>query len=189
MLIFNYYTTYIRVKQNQILKISGNPYTKGSFNKNFYKIFCNSNIKRVSFTQKMREEIGKTDKISCFNIQKKSTLFSHLKKNTSILEDSNNFEHMNSKINLVVQNNNNEIDKLNNKSIIQIKLENLDFLEGNENFSFRNEINLPTNVKEKGLNNSSSVGRSNTCRIKFEVTIRHNKQPLHTSFPHKGTTL
>jgi hypothetical protein len=187
-MIFNYYTTYIRVKQSQILKIIGNPYTKGSFIKNFHKIFCRSSTKRVSFTEKMREEIGKTEKISCYNTQKKSSFLTHLKKNTSILDDSNNFEHMNSKINLVVQNNNKDTDKLNNKSIIQIKLENLDLLEGNENFSFRNEINFPTDMKDKDKNNSS-IGRSNTCRIKFEVTIRHKMPPSKTSFPQKGTTL
>jgi hypothetical protein len=103
-----------------------------------------------------------------------------------MMEDSN-YEQMNSKINLVLHNRNKDTEMTINKSTIQIKVENLDLLQSNEHFSFRNEISIPSLSQISG----DKVTRSKSCRIKLELTIRSKKKQSMSSAMnyYKGTTL
>ena len=78
-------------------------------------------------------------------------------------------EHVNSKINLILHNKN-EAKEINNKNI-QIEVENLEILQCNNNFSFKNNVSNQSLVK---VSNDNDFIKSKTCRITLDITIKQS---------------
>lgn len=84
-------------------------------------------------------------------------------KGISIILDETNFEHINSKINLYVHHKNQATGLLSKRSTIKIQVEKLDR-------SIQHDLSDPSLNK----NSDYIVCKSQSCRIKLDITIKQN---------------